>query len=109
MCFLAVCVVDGTGPYKSTAGLKRMALEDYISRLHKRDEKAVQLCGLLRDRIEVLEDTIKDSKVKIMKLHRENKKQFEQVCYFWQNKIFEGNTHGGQLLMSAMIYPDMHH
>ena len=35
-----------------------MALEDYISRLHKRDEKAVRLCRLLRDRIEVLEDAI---------------------------------------------------
>ena len=56
--------VDGIGPYKNTAGLKRVALEVYISRLHKRDEKAVQLCRLLHDRIEVLEDTIKDSKVK---------------------------------------------
>ena len=80
--------VDGTGPYKGTAGLKRVALEDYISRLHKRDKKAVQLCRLLRDHIKVLEDTIKDSKVKIMKLHRENKRKVEQVRYFWQNKIF---------------------
>ena len=35
--------VDGTGPYKGMAGLKREELEDYISRLHKRDEKAMQL------------------------------------------------------------------
>ena len=50
--------VDGTGPYKGAAGIRRMALEDYISRLRKRDEKAVRLCRLLRDRIEVLEDAI---------------------------------------------------
>ena len=48
--------------------------------------------------IEILEDTIKDLKVKMMKLHRESKRKVEQVCYFWRNKIFEGNTRGGQLL-----------
>ena len=68
--------VDSTGPYKGTAGLKRVALEDYISHLHKQDEKAVQLCRLLRDHIEVLEDTIKDSKVKIMKLHQNKLSRF---------------------------------
>ena len=66
--------VDGSGPHKGATGFKRMALEDYIGRLHQRDEKAVQLCRILRDRIEGLEDVIKDSKVKIMKLHRESKK-----------------------------------
>ena len=44
-----------------------------------------------------------------MKLHRENKRKVEQVRYFWRNKNFEGNTRGGQLLMSAMVYPDMLH
>ena len=29
--------------------------------LHKRDEKGVRICRLLRDRIETLEDVIKDS------------------------------------------------
>ena len=41
--------VDGTGPYKGTAGLRRVELEEYISRLHEQDEKAVRLCRLLRD------------------------------------------------------------
>ena len=99
-------IVDGTGPYKGTSGLRRVALQDYIGRLHKRDEKAVQVCKMLRDRIENLEDIVKDSKVRYMKLHRESKKQVEQVRYFWRSKIFEGNTRGGQ---SAMVYPDMHH
>ena len=102
-------IVDGTGPYKGTSGLRRVALQEYIGRLHKRDEKAVQVCKMLRDRIEHLEDIIKDSKVRCMKLHRESKKQVEQVRYFWRSKIFEGNTRGGQMLMSAMVYPDMHH
>ena len=43
--------VDGTGPYKGTAGLRRVELEEYIGRLHKRDEKAVRLCRLLRDHL----------------------------------------------------------
>ena len=99
-------VIDGTGPHKGSAGFRR---EDYISRLHKRDEKGVRICQLLRDRIETLEDVIKDSKVQMMKVHRENKRKVEQVRYFWRSKIFEGNTRGGQMLMSAMVYPDMHH
>ena len=65
-------------------------------------------CRLLQDRIEALEDTIKDSKVKVMKLHRESKRKVEQVRCFWRNKVFDGNTRG-QLLMSAMVYPDMYH
>ena len=64
--------VDGTSPHKGSAGFRRVALEDYIGRLHKRDERGVRICRLLRDRIENLEDVIKDSKVQTMKLHREN-------------------------------------
>lgn len=64
-------IVDGTGPYKGTSGLRRVALQDYIGRLHKCDEKAIKLCRILRDPIEYWEDIIKHSKVRYMKLHRE--------------------------------------
>ena len=98
--WLVEVFVDGTGPHKGSAGV---ALEDYIGRLHKRDEKGVRICRLLRDRIETLEDVIKYSKVQMMKLHRENKRKVEQVRFFWRSKMFEGNTRGGQMVMSAMI------
>lgn len=74
----------------------------------KKDAKATEICQLMRDRIESLEDALKDSKVKIMKVHRENQKKIEKVRYFWRNKIYEGNSRGGELLKAALVYPDMY-
>ena len=45
--------VDGTGRYKGTPAITRVAMEDYIRRLIK-DAKATELCQLMRDRIESL-------------------------------------------------------
>ena len=100
--------VDGTGRYKGTPAITRVAIEDYIHRLMKKDAKATELCQLMRDRIETLEDALKDSKVKVMKMHRENQRKIEKVRYFWRNKIFEGNSRGGELLKAALVYPEMY-
>lgn len=101
-------VVDGTGKYKGTSALKRVEIKDYFSRMMKKEEKATELCRVMRDRIETLEDALKDSKVKMMKMHRENQRKIEKVRYFWRNKIFEGNSRGGELLKAALIYPDVY-
>ena len=90
--------VVGSGPYKGRAGLKRVAMEEYIGRIMKKEAKATDLCRAMRDRIEKLEDALKDSKVKMIKLHRENQRKVEKVRYFWRNKIYEGNSRGGELL-----------
>ena len=100
--------VDGTGPYKGSAAIRRVAMEDYFGRLMKQQTKATELCQLMRDRVENLEDALKDSKVKMMRMHRENQRKIEKVRYFWRNKIFEGNCRGGELLKSALAYPDMY-
>lgn len=100
--------VDGSGPYKGTAGLKRVTMEDYIGRLMKKEAKATELCRAMRDRIETLEDSLRDSKVKMIKMHRESQRRIEKVRYFWRNKIYEGNSRGGELLKAALIYPDMY-
>ena len=97
--------VDGTGRYRGTSAITRVAMEDYMRRLMKMDAKATELCWLLRDRIETLEDALKDSKVKMVKMQRENQRKIEKVRYFWRNKIFEGNSRGE--LLKAVLYPDM--
>ena len=72
--------VDGTGPYKGTAGLKCVAMQDYVGQLMKKEAKATELCRVIRDRIESLEDALRDSKVKMMKMHMQggSKKLEEQ-------------------------------
>ena len=100
--------VDGTGRYKGTSAIKRVAMEDYFSRMMKKEAKATQLCQLMRDCIETLEDALKDLKVKMMKMHRESQRKIEKVRYFWRNKIFEGNSRGGELLKAVLMYPDMY-
>ena len=56
---------------------------------------------LLRDRIEILEDALKDSKVKMVKMQRENQRMIEKVRYFWWN-----TNSRGELLKAALVYPD---
>ena len=100
--------VDGSGPYKNTAGLTRVDMECFIGQLMKRDTKATEVCRSMRDGIETLEGALKDSKIRMMKIHRECQRKIEKVRYFWRNKIYEGNSRGGELLKAALIYPDMY-
>ena len=99
--------VDGTGQYRGTAALRRIDIKSYFEQQMQRDAKAAELCRTMRDRIETLENALKDSKVKMVKVYRENQRKIEKVRYFWRNKIFEGNSRGAELLKSALIYPDM--
>ena len=69
----------------------------------QREAKATDLCRTMRDRIETLENALKDSKVKMMKVYRESQRRIEKVRYFWRNKIYEGNSCGADLLKSALI------
>lgn len=100
--------IDGAGKYKGTSALRRVELTNYFSEVKVREEKATEVCRILRDRIETLEGALKDSKIRMMKMHRENQRKIEKVRYFWRNKIFEGNSRGGELLKAALIYPDMY-
>lgn len=99
--------VDGTGKYKGTAALKKVDIKSYFDQVVQKEAKATDLCRMLRDRIEGLENSLKDSKVKIVNMHRENQRKIEKVRYFWRNKIFEGNSRGADMLKSALMYPDM--
>ena len=85
-----------------------MEIKDYFSRIMKKEVKATELCRVMRDRIETLEGALKDSKVRMMEMHRESQRKIKKVRHFWRNKIFEGNSRGGELLKAALMYPDMY-
>ena len=99
--------VDGTGPYKGTAALRRVDIQTYINSLMEKEAKATDLCRMMRDRIETLENSLKDSKVKMINMYRKNQRNTEKVRFFWRNKIYEGISRGAEMLKSALIYPDM--
>ena len=74
----------------------------------QREAKATELCRIISDHIETLEDALKDPKVKMVKMYRQIQRSIEKVRYFWRNKIFAGNGRGAELLKSALIYPDVY-
>lgn len=98
----AVVVQVTNSNHRGSSGLLRVSMEEYFQRIHKREEKALELCKLMRDRIEELEASLLDSKTRIMKMHRQNQRKIEKVRYFWRNKIYEGSCRGGRMLMAAM-------
>ena len=51
-------------------------MEEYLKRIHKQEEKALELYKLIRDRIEELEASLLDLKTRIMKMHRQNLRKF---------------------------------
>lgn len=98
----AVVVQVTNSAHRGSSGLLRVSMEEYFKRIHKREEKALELCKLMRDRIEELETSLLDSKARIMKMHRQNQRKIEKVRYFWRNKIYEGSCRSGRMLMAAM-------
>jgi hypothetical protein len=73
--------------HSGSSAFVRVSMEEYFRCIHKREEKAIELCKLMRDRIEKLEAALLDSKTRIMKMHRRNQRKIEKVRNFWRNKI----------------------
>lgn len=69
--------VDGTGQYRGTGALRRVDIKSYFEQMQK-EAKATDLCRTMRDRIETLENTLKDSMVKI---YRESQRKIESVLF----------------------------
>ena len=78
----------------------------YFDQLMEKEAKATDLCHIMRDRIKTLESALKDSKAKMVNMHRESQRQTEKVCFFWRNKIFEGSSRGAVMLKAALVSPD---
>ena len=47
-----------SGNHQDTRGLLRVSKEEHFARLHRREAKAISVCKILRDRVEVLEETV---------------------------------------------------
>ena len=62
-------LVDGTGQFRGTAALRRVDIKSYFEQQLQREAKATELCRMMRNRIETLENALKDSKVKIVNIY----------------------------------------
>ena len=58
-----------------------------------------RLCKSLRDRVDGLESELVQSKLTIEEAKDQGRKSVEQVRQFWRNKIFEGSSLGGRMVM----------
>ena len=78
----AVVVQVTSSAHRGSSGLVRVSMEEYFKCIHKREEKAIELCKHMRDRIEELETALLDSKTRIMKMHRQNQRKIEKIRFF---------------------------
>lgn len=77
-------------------------MEEYFSRLHKREMKSLSVCKSLRDQVETLEEEGKEMRQEIIEVQRENSMAVGRVRNFWRNKILEEDSRGGAVLMAAL-------
>ena len=66
------------------SAVKSVEIKEYSDRMMKKEEKATELCRAMRDRVETLESTFKDSKVKMLRMHQESQRKIESVILLAQ-------------------------
>ena len=90
------------GERQDTSGIIRVSMEEYFSRLHKREMKSLSVCKSLRDQVETLEEEVKEMRQEMIEVQRENSMAVGRVRNFWRNKILEEGSRGGAVLMAAL-------
>jgi len=90
------------GERQDTRGIIRVSMEEYFSRLHKREMKSLSVCKSLRDQVETLEEEVKEMRQEMIEVQRENSMAVGRVRNFWRNKILEEGSRGGAVLMAAL-------
>lgn len=90
------------GDNQDFRGLQRVSAEEYFSRIHRRETKAMSLCKILRNRIESLEKEIDNGRQKLVAAHKEKTRAVNATRYFWRNKIFEQQSYGGKMVLAAL-------
>ena len=90
------------GGHKGMSGLNRVAVSEYFSSAHEREQNSQQMCKILRNRVDQLESLLENAKLEREKQKREHGKEKEQIRYFWRNKIFEEGSWGGRMIMAAV-------
>ena len=91
------------GENQDFRGLQRVSAEEYFSRIHRRETKAMSLCKVLRNQIESLEKEIDNGQQKLVAAHKEKARAVNATArYFWRNKIFEQQSYGGKMVLAAL-------
>ena len=84
------------------SGIIRLSTEEYISKLHVREQKILRLCQTLRDQVEHLEVKLADADQKLISAHEKKDKAVHEVRTFWRNAVLEEGSRGGIMLMAAL-------
>ena len=59
---MAVVVQVNSSVHRESTGLVQVSMEEYFKLIRKREEKAIELCKYMRDRIEESKTAVLDSK-----------------------------------------------
>ena len=84
------------------SSLEKISYHQFIQKIHERDEKLRATVRLLRDWCEILEEDVAISKDEVRCTHKRANQSIKRMREFWRNKIFEGHTRCGQMLMTSI-------
>ena len=70
-------------------------VRQYVRRLEDRERRALTYCKNMSKRVEELEDALKHEQ-------KEGERRTNSVRTFWRDKVFEGHTRGGMMIMASV-------
>ena len=76
---------------KTIEGVDRILIESKINNILYNEKKALEQAALYRDKCTELEQKCKELQTE------------EAVCYFWWNKLLEGQSHAAQMLKKSLM------
>ena len=77
----------------------KLSMNEYIKRLHAKEEKSKIAIRCLRDRVESLENEVIHVK---QSSHTAKEKAIKAVRNFWRTSILEGSSRGGKMVNVAL-------
>lgn len=77
----------------------KLSMEEYLERIHSKENKSKIVIRCLRDRTEALEKEIENQK-QSSSIEKEN--TVREVRKFWRDTILEGGTYGGRMVNAAL-------
>ena len=82
--------------------LKKICYQEFIQKIEERDQKLIATIRLLRDRCEILEEDVANSKDEVRCAYKQANQSIQRIREFWRNKIYEGQTRSGRMLMTSI-------
>lgn len=77
----------------------KLSMEEYVGRLHSKEQSSKIVIKCLRDRVESLEKEVIDVK---QSSRTEKDTAVQEVRKFWRDYILEGSSYGGEMVNAAL-------